>query len=156
MNEIKRKVELWLAAEMREAVPGSRSVASGGGDDISDADEVEPPFTFIKVVECDEIASPEQASGRGVAKPGVYQLTVKVCRVSHIDETTTAGHSAAVRLFKDALRGIGDRVEALHGGYYEAQTLVINGLNLKGTETISDREKQSHADIVTVTVGAMG
>ena len=137
-DEIKRKVERWLCAEMRSAIPGSRAVPSKGGD--GEADEPEPPFTFAKVTECNEIA------------PDVYQVTAKIARVSHIDETTSAAHSAAVRQFHDALRG-------LRRGYYAALDLRINGIEFAANATneeIQDSEQQAHADVLTMVMGVAG
>ncbi|MGB8167332.1 MAG: hypothetical protein WCF18_07550, partial [Chthoniobacteraceae bacterium] len=107
-DEIKRKVELWLCAEMKHAIPGSRAVPSKGGDACNPADAPEPPFTFVKVTECDEVDD------------CVYQVEVKIARVSHIDETTSPQHSAQVAQFHEALRGL-LRVR----GCYEPLQLVI-------------------------------
>ena len=120
-DEIKRKVERWICAEMRAAIPGSRAVPSKGGD--GEIDEPEPPFTFTKVTECNEIA------------PDVYQVTAKIARVSHIDETTSAAHSAAVRQFHDALRG-------LRRGYYPPLELMINGIEFAANASNEEIQRQ--------------
>ncbi|MEA3208373.1 MAG: hypothetical protein QOE70_1430 [Chthoniobacter sp.] len=146
-DEIKRKVELWLCREMRAAIPGSRAVPSKGGDDGGgEADQPEPPFTFAKVVECNEITP------QGAEVPGVYQITVKVARVSHIDETSAPQHSAQVQQFREALRG-------LRRGYYEPLQLVINGIDFapnSSNEEISDADQQAHGDVFTLVMGVTG
>ncbi|MEA3208366.1 MAG: hypothetical protein QOE70_1423 [Chthoniobacter sp.] len=145
-DEIKRKVELWLCAEMKHAIPGSRAVPSKGGDENTDADGPEPPFTFVKVVECNELTP------QGSDVPGVYQITAKVARVSHIDETSAPQHSAQVQQFREALRG-------LQPGYYEPLQLVINGIDFapnSSNEEIQDTERQALGDVFTMVMGVSG
>jgi hypothetical protein len=137
-DEIKRKVEKWLCAEMRAAIPGSRAVPSKGDPEETDAPE--PPFTFVKVTECDEIAL------------DVYQVTVKVARVSHIDDTTAAAHSAAVRQFRVALR-------TLIPGKYEPLDLIISGIEFSVKDSsveVRDAEESAHADVFTLVAGVSG
>jgi hypothetical protein len=141
-DEIKRKVELWLCAEMKHAIPGSRAVPSKGGDASNPADEPEPPFTFVKVTECDEVDD------------CVYQVEVKVARVSHIDETTSPQHSAQVAQFHEVLRGL-TRVR----GCYEPLQLVISGIVFtpkKSNDEIEDVEEQAHGDVFTMVMGVAG
>ena len=146
-DEIKRKVEIWLCREMKAAIPGSRAVPSKGGDDVEGAaDEPEPPFTFVKVVECNELTP------QGADVPGVYQITVKIARVSHIDDTSAPQHSEQVQQFRQALR-------ELRRGLYAPLQIVINGIDFapnSSNEEVQDSEGQAHGDVFTMVMGVAG
>lgn len=144
MNEIKRKVERFLRGHLREQVPGLKVLTSKGGDDVEDGTNgtdvsTVPPFAVVEAT----------AAERMMPSEPTWMVEATVTYVTHIDDASAPEHSRNVRAICDAL-------EELPRGYYPEQTLTVHGTDIAGTDEISDTERQSHGDVVALTVGATG
>jgi hypothetical protein len=137
MNDIKRKVELWLCQALSEALPAQRFVPLKGGSDLEDAEVIEPPYTVVDVREAVKFLQ----SG------STWTLEVAVTLVTHIQAVTTPEHSRTVREICDALLNLGS-------GYNAEHALIVHGVDVVTMESVDDEARQSHGDVIMCTVGA--
>lgn len=59
MNEIKRKVELFICAILSAALPAMKFVPSKGDDDTQDESPLEPPFTAVEAENAERLIEDE-------------------------------------------------------------------------------------------------
>lgn len=69
--------------------------------------------------------------------------------MTHIDDTKSSTHSAAVRAIHDALSN-------LPRGWYAPQEIIIHGLTVESAEDVTDSKKQSHGDAISLSVVCSG
>ncbi len=139
MNEIKRKVELWLCSVLSSRIPGQKFLPAKGGDDANDGTTVEPPFTVVEAKSAEKVLPCEPT----------WTVEITVTYVTHIDDTSSPAHSQAVRV-------IYDQLEQLPRGYFGPQQLTVHGTDITETDEIEDEKRQSHGDVIGVTIGCSG
>src|SRR4030095_16352920 len=103
-SEIQRKIELFIVAYLKAAIPSKVFVPANGGDDTEDAAALVPPYCAIECLETERLIQDESTCL--VRAQAIY--------VTHIDDTITPQHSADVRAIHDAL-------EQIPRGYNAAQ-----------------------------------
>ncbi len=137
MNDIKRKIELWLCQELRMALPEQRFFPLKGGDDTNDAAVIEPPYTIVEAREAEKFIQDEPT----------WTVETALTLVTHIDEVSTPAHSVMVREIYEAVVAIGH-------GYNPEQGLIVHGVDVGTTESVENEEKQIHGDVFMLTVAA--
>jgi hypothetical protein len=137
MNDIKRKVELWLCQALSEALPAQRFVPLKGGSDVEDGTVIEPPYTVIDVREAVKF----------LQDSSTWTLEVAVTLVTHLQTTTTPEHSRMVRAIYDVIVNLGS-------GYNVEQELIVHGVDVVTTESVDDETRETHGDVIMCTVGA--
>lgn len=141
MNDIKRKTELWLVAQLTAAIPGERFLPAKGGGESTDGADILPPFTIVEA----------ESAERMLPSEPTYQVAVTLTRYAHFADTTSPQHSESVRRIIDAL-------VQLPSGPFEAQALNVHGSYFSDHEEgpSEDGEDAAHTDRLNLSVGCSG
>ena len=136
IDDIKRATELWFCKKLRAATGGRWFSSKGGEYGVFGAGVITPPFGFVQVTE----AATKLPGG------AAWLLTVKVAYLTHLGDTGTPAHSAAVRQLTGALHALAPGVDAELG-------VAVSGTDVAATDDFTDDEEQTHGDVFTVTAG---
>ncbi len=138
-HDVKRKTELWLVEALTASIPSILFVPTKGGGTTADAAVIEPPYCAVESIDSEKMVGGENT----------WLVKVILTYVTHIDDTATPAHVAAVRTIYEV-------AEHLPRGFKAAQTLLVHGTDITATESVEDSEGDSHGDTLTLMVGVSG
>ncbi len=139
-GEIKRRVELFLRGQLRNALPARKFFPSKGGDEAEPDTQILPPFG---VITC-------RTAERVIADEGTWQCEVEVAWFTHMDDAPAPMHSAMVREVLDALCVIPRRSSDF------THDLTIHGFDVGTASSISDKDAKGRGDIIPLVLGCSG
>lgn len=140
MSDIKRKVELWLVAQLTALLPSIKFLPSKGGSDSEDAASITPPFCDVDAYEAKRLIQDEPT----------WQITASLIYVTMIDDTTPFDHSSAFQRIHDTVQSLPYPIQD------QTQQLSISGLVITETGHAEDASRQSRGDSIILRIVATG
>lgn len=136
--DIKHTTEIFIAQNLKLAVPEHNFVSFTGGSAIENAEELEPPFTVVAITTAD----------RTMRTEGTWKCTGTVQIITHSGDQTTPTHAILVRRIYAALTDLERDVTG--------STFSFHGIDVGAMRSNQDDDLKAHADICDISVGVGG
>lgn len=137
MTDIKRRTELHIVHQLKLAIPDHNFVPFTGGDENTDATEIEPPFTVVSVSDASKVMATESTW----ICTGVVQVIT-----NHVETKSGEQSDLARRIYK-ALDNIPS---------YSDPEFSLHGIDIQDMTAADDKDAQAHADVISFAAGVGG
>lgn len=137
MIDIKRRTELYIVDKLQAAIPAEKFVPYTGGSLTTDAEDIEPPFSVVAVID----------ATRTMATESTWICEGSVQVITHRKEATATQHSTLARAVYAALSNIPSYADSEYS---------FHGIDIVGMTPAEDEDAQAHADVIRFTAGAGG
>jgi hypothetical protein len=148
-NDIRRKAEIVLAAELTSRLPNDWTILvsrGGGGSESESGEPTEhiPPFVVVEAQGSEELRADFFDHNENI-----WQMNVAIGYVTELTDTLPIDHSQNLRKVLEAISGI-------LPGYDADHKFRLHGIDILGTDDFEDPAKQARGDIITVVIGCSG
>ena len=134
--DIKRKAEMFVAAQLKVAVPGVTFYPSRHAMQDPEATELIPPYAVVESRDAEKM----------MANEDTWMVAMGLGYVTHIEDPYDPSKVRDIQL----------ALEAIKPGYDGEHEIVVHGLDVSGVDDFEDSEKRARGDVISFTLACSG